>query len=332
MSDEKSATLPASVNTRFLLAIAAILIVNSHLEAFYPVSYLAGDGLFGYGLFFFIAGIGLGLSATRELRSFGDYYWRRFARVYPTYWLMRGTFAFLDGDIMTMTPLSALKIFIFPTETTFIGALMVDYALLYLALRPRRTEVVRQTIWGLMLPVLALWIYQAPEMHLMQQMPLNWLFSGVIYFQMMLFGCYLGANVGPTRKYRFGWDNVATGVLFGVYVAMRLGLQRGSLPAILYPVLFVLLAGIFYFLFQMACSYELAAILKRVPVLATLVTLIGVSTLELYFVHERLKVFTWLQQIVFPLNIVVLWAITLPIAVAVEKFVTMFRRQWLKVN
>src|SRR3954463_12010645 len=130
MSEEGSAAPLASVNTRFLLAIAAILIVNSHLEAFYPVSYLAGDGLFGYGLFFFIAGIGLGLSAKRELRSFGDYYWRRIARVYPTYWLMRLTFAFVDGDVVEMTPLSAAKIFIFPTETTFIGALMVDYALL----------------------------------------------------------------------------------------------------------------------------------------------------------------------------------------------------------
>jgi hypothetical protein len=332
MSETKGATSVASVNTRFLLAIAAILIVNSHLEAFYPVSYLAGDGLFGYGLFFFIAGIGLGLSAKRDLRSFGDYYWRRFARVYPTYWLMRGVFALLDSDFGTMTPLAAIRIFIFPTETTFIGALMVDYALLYLALRQRRTEVVRQAIWGLMVPVVLLWIYLAPEMHRMQQMSLNWLFSGVIQFQMMLFGCYLGATVGPTRRYRFGWDIVATGGLFGIYVAARIGMQRGSLPVILYPVLFVLLIGIFYFLFQIACSYELAAILKRVPRLATLVTLIGVSTLELYFVHQRLKVFTWLQQIVFPLNIVVLWAMTLPIAVAVEKLVTMFRKRWLKVH
>jgi hypothetical protein len=113
---------------------------------------------------------------------------------------------------------------------------------------------------------------------------------------------------------------------------MRLALQRGMLPAIMYPVLFVFLAGIFYFLFQIACSYELGAILKRVPPLAKLVTLIGVSTLELYFVHERLKEFTWLQRIVFPLNIVALWALTLPIAVFVEKFVTAFRKRYLKVT
>lgn len=332
MSERSSPEKPSSVNTRFLLAIAAILIVNSHLEAFYPVSFLAGDGLFGYGLFFFIAGIGLGLSAKRELRSFGDYYWRRIARVYPTYWLFRLIFAFIDNDFAMMTPLEALKIFIFPTETTFIGALMVDYALLYWALRARSAAVLRQTIFWLIVPVVALWIYEAPEMHRMQAMSLNWLFAGIIYFQMMLFGSYLGATIGPQRKYRFGWDSVAIMVLFGVYVTMRLGLQRGSVPSLAYPLLFVFLAGIFYFLFQIACSYELDAILKRVPPLAQLMTWIGVSTLELYFVHERFKTFGWLQHIVFPLNIVALWALCLPLAVGTEKLVTRFRKQFLKMN
>jgi hypothetical protein len=113
---------------------------------------------------------------------------------------------------------------------------------------------------------------------------------------------------------------------------MRLGLQRGMLPSILYPLLFAFLGGIFYFLFQIACSHELDAILKRVPRFAAVVTLIGVSTLELYFVHERLKEFTWLQRIVFPLNIVALWVLILPIAAIVEKCVTMFRKRWLKVQ
>jgi peptidoglycan/LPS O-acetylase OafA/YrhL len=50
------------VNTRFLLFIAAVFVVNSHLEAFYPNPVLAGDGLIGYSLFFFVAGLGLALS------------------------------------------------------------------------------------------------------------------------------------------------------------------------------------------------------------------------------------------------------------------------------
>ena len=332
MSESVSGEKPANINTRFLLAIAAVLIVNSHLEAFYPVSFLAGDGLFGYALFFFITGIGLGLSAKRELRSFKDYYWRRIARIYPTYWLFRITFAFLDNDFAKMTPRQAFKVFIFPTDPTFIGALMVDYVLLYLVLRKQDMNVIRKTIYWLMIPVAALWIYLIPQMHLMQAMSLDWLFAGLIDFQMMLMGCYLAAKVGPTRKYRFGWDSVAIFGLFGVYVTMRLGLQRGSVPSVAYPVLFVFLAGIFYFLFQIACSYELEAILKRLPRLGQLITWIGICTLELYFVHERFKVFTWLQQIVFPLNILALWALSLPLAIVIEKQVTQFRKQVLKVN
>lgn len=332
MGEAKSGAAPAAVNTRVLLAIAAILIVNSHLEAYYPLSFLAGDGLFGYGLFFFIAGLGLGLSAKRDVRSFKDYYWRRFARIYPTFWLMRITFAFVHNDFATMGPLDAVKIFLWPTDNTFIGPLMLDYALLYFVLRPQRTEVIRKTLFGMMVPVLGLWVYLAAEMHMMQRMSLNWLFAGLIYFQMMLFGAYLAADIGPERKYRFGWDTVAVSFLFALYVAARLFIQRGTLPAMLYPLLFVLLAAIFYFLLQIACSYELAAILKRVPRLATLVMLIGASTLELYFVHERLVPLTLLQEIVFPLNIVVLWMLLLPLSVLLEKAVSAFRRRYLKVN
>jgi len=332
MSEVAAAEKPASVNTRFLLAIAAALIVNSHLEAFYPVSYLAGDGLFGYGLFFFIAGIGLGISGMKEQRSFRDYFWRRFARVYPTYWLFRLLFAVLDNDFAKMTPAKAFIAFIFPTETTFIGPLMVDYAILYFVLRARDPEVIKKAIYAFMLPVLGLWLYKLPEMHRLQQMSLNWLFSGLMQFQMMLFGAYLGATVGPTRKFRFGWDSVALMVLFPAYVVMRLGLQRGSVPASFYPVLFALLTAMFYFLFQMAISYELDAILKRVPKLTQLMTWIGVATLELYFVHERFKTANWLQNIVFPLNIVALWVICLPIAVFVEKRVSAFRKRTLKVQ
>lgn len=332
MSDPAAVDKPASVNTRFLSAIAAALIVNSHLEAFYPVSYLAGDGLFGYGLFFFIAGIGLGISSMKEQRSFRDYYWRRFVRIYPTYWLFRLLFAVLDNDFADMTPASAFIAFIFPTETTFIGALMVDYAILYFVLRHRSLEIIKKTIYAFLLPVLGLWLYKLPEMHQLQQMSLNWLFSGLMQFQMMLFGAYLGANVGPTRKYRFGWDSVALMVLFAIYVVMRLGLQRGSVASSLYPVLFALLTAMFYFLFQVATSYELDAILKRVPPLTQLMTWIGVATLELYFVHERFKTASWLQTIVFPLNIVALWAICLPIAVFVEKQISAFRKRILKVQ
>jgi len=161
MAEENSAAQPASINTRVLSALAAILIVNSHLEAYYPIASLAGDGLFGYALFFFIAGIGLGLSAKRDMRSFGSYYWRRFARIYPTFWLMRLGFAALTNEFPTLTLQKALTIFVFPTDNTFIGALMVDYVILYLVLQSKRVDVVQKTIGAFLIPVVGLWIYLA---------------------------------------------------------------------------------------------------------------------------------------------------------------------------
>ena len=43
-------------NTTAPMAIAAVLIANSHLERFYPHPWVAGDGLLGNALFFFTAG------------------------------------------------------------------------------------------------------------------------------------------------------------------------------------------------------------------------------------------------------------------------------------
>ena len=76
------------VNTRFLLFVAAVFVVNSHLESFYPNRSLAGDGLIGYGVFFFVSGLGLALSSRVKVRPFPEYYWRRIVRIYPTLWLM----------------------------------------------------------------------------------------------------------------------------------------------------------------------------------------------------------------------------------------------------
>ena len=70
--------------TKPLLFFACALIVNSHLEPFYPLSYLAADGLLGNSLFFFMSGFGIQSSALSHAKSFKDYALRRILRLYPS--------------------------------------------------------------------------------------------------------------------------------------------------------------------------------------------------------------------------------------------------------
>src|SRR4051794_35650129 len=82
--------MSARIDTTLLRAAAALLVANSHLEAYYSPAWLAGDGLLGNSLFFLLAGYGLAMSHAENQRSFSVWFLRRMARMYPALWLVVG--------------------------------------------------------------------------------------------------------------------------------------------------------------------------------------------------------------------------------------------------
>src|SRR5690242_5605616 len=83
------------VDTTLLMAVAALLVANSHLELFYPRAWLAGDGLIGNSLFFFLAGYGLARSESTRSRGFVSWMCRRTIRILPSLLIVMGVFAVL---------------------------------------------------------------------------------------------------------------------------------------------------------------------------------------------------------------------------------------------
>ena len=71
--------------TMVVLAVCALLIVNSHLEAFYPTGFqfLAADGLLGSSLFYMLSGFGIQSSLMSREQGFGSYIRQRILRIYP---------------------------------------------------------------------------------------------------------------------------------------------------------------------------------------------------------------------------------------------------------
>jgi peptidoglycan/LPS O-acetylase OafA/YrhL len=71
-------------DTNLLRAVAAILISNSHLEPLYkPRSWMAGDGLLGMLMFFFLSGFGISLASRSRVKGFFPWMGRRIMRIYP---------------------------------------------------------------------------------------------------------------------------------------------------------------------------------------------------------------------------------------------------------
>jgi len=59
-------------DTQFLRAIAILLVVNSHLDRYYPVSHLATGRAIGNSLFFFLSAFGIYLSQYKKQKCFGN--------------------------------------------------------------------------------------------------------------------------------------------------------------------------------------------------------------------------------------------------------------------
>jgi peptidoglycan/LPS O-acetylase OafA/YrhL len=75
-------------DTAFIRAVAILLIVNSHLDLYYPIPYLGTGGAIGNSLFFVLSSFGLLISEKKKPRQFTEWYTQRIKRIYPTIWVV----------------------------------------------------------------------------------------------------------------------------------------------------------------------------------------------------------------------------------------------------
>ena len=74
-------------DTVFLRFIAIMLILNSHLDFYYPIRYIGTGGAIGNTIFFMLSSFGLLLSERARPQSFTPWYTKRIKRIYPSVWV-----------------------------------------------------------------------------------------------------------------------------------------------------------------------------------------------------------------------------------------------------
>jgi peptidoglycan/LPS O-acetylase OafA/YrhL len=323
------------VNTRFLLCIAAVFVVNSHLESFYPKPAFAGDGLIGYGVFFFVSGLGLALSSRRKMRPFHEFYWRRFIRIYPTVWLITIPTAII-ADLYSAPdkmPFFHMKYsdyvfkFIWPTENTFVAPLMICYIILYALLRMRPPKSILITIVFLLMPFGWIWTVVHAYGREIYELPLGAWMWRIAYCQILLFGAWLGFHMPRSKSLtyrRFLSDCIGFVLLLGVFIFLKSQMNSGILID-WYPSLFFFVAGMLWLLFRIACNPQLIKILGALGPISFLIQLLGACCLEVYFVHVLLVSWNWLEALRFPLNILLLWILLIPLSYFAERIVSWIR-------
>lgn len=307
-------------DTILLRFIAICLVLNSHLDHYYPVASLATGGAIGNALFFMLSSFGLLLSQKKSPKPFGAYLKKRFRRIYPSLW---AALLFLvlpiqvyhhSIDLKGVLPF--LLKFIYPTFW-FIRALVFYYIAGWFLIKnysPRKYVITMSImfvtyffIYCTFLDISTFAIEAEP-------------FKGIPYGMIFLFGIYLAVNnakiiySGPADIFFF------ISALALLYLHKYL-MAHQWLVELQFFQQFILFAIIFYLL-KICRSAFLQDRLMNTPFIGGAIRYISGITLEIYITHMIISPYMQHYHFSFPLNVIVFLSLVVVIAAALNLLVT----------
>lgn len=303
----------SGIDTTIIFALAIALVVNSHLEAFYPRPWLAADGLLGNSLFFLCSGFAVRRSIAKNPRRFGPFYWRRLLRIYPAVilaialGLVLGTIE-LEGGIG-----GVLELFVWPTPFTYVALIMPFYAFIWLGQFPRvRPFLIASAPLALLAAMTAniLGGQLGPEF---DSQDISWS-SYTAFF----WCCAVAGVVLAESNYRARMTAVRAAILvliIAIYLVLKFEMVTDGWSGLLAPLLLVLVFVAIVVAVATLGDPALARAALSVTGLGPALALIANLTLEIYVVHSVIDGVPGLSGIFFPANIIVLCLATLGIAI-----------------
>ena len=325
------------LDTTLMLGIACALIVNSHLEAFWPRSFLAVDGLLGNSFFYLLSGFGIGSSLFAHPQRFDRFLARRLIRIYPAVIIAVVLLVGVVGGrayrtVNGMPPWTfddAFRSLIWPTPFTYVRNIVAIYVIGYLMMLPRSMNV----LYGGVATATGLFLYSYiqdyPSLSPHAKLGLGSLPGGIYdSFDTALFlgGMTIaGSRTTPIRQF---WASaILAAVLCIAYFAVKYVMVIEGVGAQFYPVLFVLVGAISYLALGVLSDPRLIQPLKRVRGIGWMIDLVAGLTLEIYILHQTLiSTLKGLAAIEFPINIVLLVVISIAAAVLLRMLTNPLRR------
>ena len=334
------AALPAGrLDTALVLCIACVLIVNSHLEQFWPQSFLAVDGLLGNSLFYLMSGFGIGSSLLSRSQRFIPFLARRLVRIYPAVIIAVLLFVGLAGGrayatvngLPPWTLDEAFRALVWPTPFTYVRNIVAIYVIGYVVAWPRSKTI----LYASFAAAIGLFLFSCFR----DSATLGtaaWLSLGSVptsVYDSFDTALFLGGMIvagSRTSALRHFWASAALAALLCiVYFALKYAMIVQGIAAGFYPVLFVLVGTLSYLAIRVLSDPAIVQPLRRVRWLAWIVDLVAGCTLEIYVLHQTLiSTFPGLATIQFPFNIILLVLVSVA-AAAILRMVTDPLRQWV---
>ena len=308
-------------DTDILRCIAILLILNSHLDLYYPVRYIGTGGAIGNALFFMLSSFGLLISERTNPRSFPEWFTRRIMRIYPPVW---ATLLLIIIPVSIFVPvdnyfnignaaniLDFANSFFYP-PFWFLRALMLFYFCSFFLIKKFNYK---KTFIVLGITLIAYFYCYFKYLDLstfcIEDLPFKLLF----YFMAFILGIILADNTSRI-KYSGIIDFVYLfSSIFLIYVHKYL-MTKNILCAFQFIQHFLIFVAVYYFL-KISRSEIIPKYIFRFH-LSNFVNYISGLTLEIYIVHTAISPVILKMNYRFPLNVIVLLAVTFTLSSIVK--------------
>lgn len=184
--------------------LAALLVLNSHMDLIYPISALATGGAIGNGLFFFASGF-LANNIHSET-SFLPWYLKKVKRLIPITAIVAIIRLVIIGGIPTSLVGMFLEI-VWPTYYWFVGALLLFYIPYFIIIKKQLLPHIKFIVLGLgmvyvfyylLLLDTSKWVVESVGM-----MDINGCFKLIYYFMIMIIGAFTKEDVSSQIENKY---------------------------------------------------------------------------------------------------------------------------------
>lgn len=309
-----------TINTDFLKFLAITLIINSHLDKYYPNMYWATGGAIGNSLFFILSSFGLYLSEKKKPQIFANYYFKRIKRLFPSIYvafiLLLFPILLIYNKIEIKNILDYLGFFFYP-PFWFIKALYLYYAIGFVFIKNyRRKKVLIGLMISFLVYLILYFFYIDLNVFAVETYPINL----VYYFMIFLLGIIISRNYTKI-KYNGFFDLIILLSFFSLFYFQKLLLINNQYIK-LQGLQHVLLFGFVFYMIKINKSDFIQNKIMTTKYLSFIISFIGSMTLELYvahsILHNHLFEFWELYNLKFPLNIIVFLALNIAIAYLIK--------------
>ncbi len=310
--------------------VAVLMIVNSHLEEFYPWPWLADGGLIGLAIFFLCSGLGLGLSPRTRQSHLGPWYRRRLLRIYPS--LLVTVLAFqvlLDGKWREWQSIDYVRTMVYPTDYHFITKILVYYFAVYFYVRSTWRWKHLAILGGISIFCFAVGI---PDMlHLsesgaaLRSGRLSPWFLWSVFLLMTLMGVWIADRTDRFTAPLRHQDFLLFGTLFVAYLVTKFTFVKLGRFSELFVVLFAISIAFSYQLLRILCHPDVTSATRKRTACWWALAGLGAISLEMYVVHARMLHWDVWQLMSFPLNIVSFFTASVVASLVVYRAAMAFR-------